>query len=302
MTEDMASNLKVVFIGTGGMGTGVAHNLLKAGYDLTVCNRTKAKAHSLIEAGAVFARTPSDAAADADVIISMVGDNQDSREVWLGPDGVLAGQFRPGAIAIESTTLSYEWVRRLQSTLTAEGLRFIDSPVTGGRTGAEAGTLTLLVGATDEDLAYARPVMRAYSQKIIHFGLPGAATAYKLIVNLMVGVQAVALAESLLLAEKSGLNMAQVIEALTSGAAASPVVKAYAQRMVIGDHTETINFLARWMQKDMTYALELAAALGQAVPTATSAAQVFQTTQDKGWIDQNVTVVIEALRLDKNAK
>ena len=292
----MASTAKITFIGTGGMGIGMAHNLLKAGYDLTVCNRTKAKALPLIEAGAVFSYPPREAVADSDVIISMVGDDQDSEEVWLGPDGVLAGQVKPGAITIESTTLSYEWMRRLENALSAEGLRFIDSPVTGGRSGALAGKLTLLVGATAEALAHARPVMETYSQQIVHFGLPGAATAYKLIVNLMVGVQTVALAEGLLLAEKAELNMAQVIEALSSGAAASPVVKSYAQRMADGEHTEIINFLARWMHKDMTYALDLAAEMEQVVPTASAAAQAYQITQAKGWFDQNVSVVIDALR------
>jgi 3-hydroxyisobutyrate dehydrogenase len=293
---------RIAFIGTGGMGAGMAHNLLKAGYDLTVCNRTRAKAQPLIEAGASFASTPRQATTDSDVIISMVGNDQDSREVWLGPDGVLAGQPKPDAIAIESTTLSYDWVRRLESALTAEGLRFIDSPVTGGRAGAVAGTLTLLVGATDENLVCAHPVMNAYSQKIIHFGLPGAATAYKLIVNLMVGVQAVALAEGLLLAEKSGLNMSQVIESLTSSAVASPIVKAYAQRMVSGDHEEVTNFLARWMHKDMAYALDLAAETGQAIPTSTSATRAFQMAGAMDLFDKNVTAVIEALRFEEEAQ
>lgn len=139
--------------------------------------------------------------------------------------------------------------------------------------------------------------MDVYSQKIIHFGPPGAGTAYKLMVNLMVGVQAVALAEGLLMAEKLGLDMIQVIEGLTSGAAASPVVKAYAQRMVSGDHEEITNFLARWMQKDMTYALRLASETGQAVPTSASATQVFQMVQAKGLLDKNITTVIDALRL-----
>ncbi len=300
--EDTASRPRIAIIGTGGMGAGIAHNLLNAGYDLTVCNRTKAKAQPLIDAGAGFARTPRQAAAGCDVIISIVGNNQDSRDVWLGPDGVLTGQPRSGAIAIESTTLSYDWVRHLESALTAEGMRFIDCPVTGGRDGALRGALTLLVGAADEDLAAARPVMNVYSEKIIHFGLPGTATAYKLMVNLMVGAQAVALAEGLLLAEQSGLNMARVIEALSTSAVASPVVKAYAQRMVSGDHEENIGFLARWMFKDMTYALELAADRGQAVPTSTSASQVFRMAEVKGLLDQNVTAVIEALRSTEEAQ
>lgn len=288
--------MKVAFIGTGGMGQGMAQNLLRAGYELSVCNRTTAKAQPLVDAGANLALTPREAVAGAQFILSMVGDDNASRAVWLGPDGVLSGNPKGGAIAIESTTLSFEWVQQLDRMVTAAGLSFIDSPVTGGRAGAKDGTLTLLVGAKEEDLARARPVMDAYSREIVHFGPPGAGTAYKLVVNLIVGAQAVILAEGLLVAEKFGLDMAQVTQSLTSGAVASPVVKAYAERMVRGDHEQVTNFLARWMYKDMDYGLKLAASTGQPVPTSAVATQVFRRLLGEGFGDQNVTAVIEALR------
>jgi 3-hydroxyisobutyrate dehydrogenase len=287
---------RIAFIGTGGMGQGMARCLLAAGYDLVVCNRTAARAQPLVDAGAELALTPCQAAAGADVFISMVGDDGDSRAVWLGADGVLAGQPNENAIAIESSTLSPGWVRELAEVLKTGGLAYIDSPVTGGRGGAEQGTLTLLVGAEESDLARAWLVMDAYSQRIVHFGPVGAGTAYKLVVNLMVGVQAVALAEGLLLAERSGLDMDQVIGALTSGAVASPVVKAYAQKMAGGDHDEVANFLARWMHKDMTYGVRLAFEVEQPVPTSAVATQVYQTLLARGLADKNVTAVIEALR------
>ena len=288
---------RVAFIGTGSMGQGMARNLLEAGHDVTVCNRTPIKAEPLILAGATRVFSPREAAAGADVIISMVGDDRDSREVWLGADGVLTGQPGPKTVAIESSTLSLQWVLALSEALSAAGLSFIDSPVTGGLSGAQAGTLTLLVGAAADDLLRAQPVMDAYSQRLIHFGPVGTGTAYKLVVNLMVGVQAAALAEGLLLAEKAGLDMDQVTPALTSGAVSSPVVAAYAERMLSGDHREASNFLARWMYKDMAYALQLAGDLGQPAPTSAAATQLFQRTLDEGFADQNVTAVIEALRL-----
>jgi 3-hydroxyisobutyrate dehydrogenase len=286
----------VAFIGTGGMGQGMAFNLLKAGHDLTVCNRTVTKTRPLTDAGATLALTPRQAATNAQVIISMVGDDTASRGVWLGSDGVLAGQPKPGTLAIESTTLSLGWVRELEGVLTAAGMRFIDSPVTGGRQRAEEGTLTLLVGADEADLARARPVMETYSQAIVHLGPPGYGTAYKLVVNLMVGAQTVALAEGLLLAERVGLDMRQVVQGLTTGAVASPIVKAYAEKMVRGDHDPVTNFMARWMYKDMLYALRLAADAGQPMPTSAVAAQAFQMAQARNLIDKNVTAVIEALR------
>jgi 3-hydroxyisobutyrate dehydrogenase len=286
----------VAFIGTGGMGQGMAYNLLKARHDLTVCNRTVSKTAPLVDAGATLALSPKQAVTHADVIIVMVGDDQASQEVWLGPDGVLAGQPKRGALAIESTTLSLDWVRELAAALKDAGLRFLDCPVTGGRQGALAGTLTLLVGASEDDLAAARPVLDAYSQAIVHFGAPGSGTAYKLVVNLMVGVQTAALAEGLLLAQRAGLDMDQVIQGLTSGAVASPIVRAYAGKMVRGEHEPVTNFLARWMEKDMLYALRLAATVGQPVPTSAVAAQVFQLARARGLIDKNGTAVMEALR------
>lgn len=286
---------KIAFLGTGIMGAGMAHNLLQAGYRLTVYNRTAAKAKPLVEAGATGAATPREAVDGADAIIAIVGDDAASRQIWLGEDGVLAGSPRPDALAIESTTLSLAWVEELHQFLAGRGLRFIDSPVTGGRSGAENGTLTLLVGAEESALAAARPVMEAYSQNIIHFGPPGAGTAYKLVVNLMVAVQATALAEGVLLAEKAGLNLTQVAEALASGAVASPLVKAYAGRMARSEHDQ-VNFSARWMHKDAAYALRMATEKGQTMPTSSVAVQIFQMALAKGLSDKNLSAVIEALR------
>ena len=296
MAPEPTTISKIAFIGTGGMGQGMARNLLAAGYDLTVCNRTVAKARPLVDAGASLALTPRQAVEGATVILSMVGDDHDSRSVWLGQNGVLAGNPAPHAIAIESSTLSFDWVRELYEVLTAAGLAFIDSPVTGGRGGAEKGTLTLLVGAHEADLVRARPVMAAYSERILHFGPVGAGTAYKLVVNLMVGVQAVALAEGLLLAEKSGLDMSQVSQALTHGAVASPVIRAYANKMIGGKHDEVTNFLARWMHKDMDYALRLAREMHQSMPASAVATQIYQMLLGRDLADKNVTAVIEVLR------
>lgn len=274
----------------------MAANLLKTGFDLAVYNRSIAKTQPLVEAGAQRAATPREAVADADVIIAIVGDDRSSREVWLGENGVLASHLlKENAIAIESTTLSADWIKELHGHLTAKGLRFIDSPVTGGRMGAENGRLTLLVGAEDDTLAEARPVLEAYSENIIHFGPPGAGTAYKLVVNLMVAVQATALAEGLLLAEKAGLDMAKVVQGLTSGAVASPLVQGYADRMHQGEHDQ-VNFSTRWMHKDAAYALEMATQVGQAIPTSAVAVQIYQMALAKGLADKNLSAVIEALR------
>jgi 3-hydroxyisobutyrate dehydrogenase len=281
------------------MGFGMASTLLRAGYDLAVCNRSPAKAAPLVDAGATLARSPREAVDGADFIISVVGDDDASRAVWLGEDGVLAGRPKTGAIAIECTTLSLAWVSELAESLAAAGMAYIDCPITGGRQGAATGALTLLVGAEDEVLVRARSVLASMSKEIIHFGPPGAGTAYKLTVNTMVGVQAVALAEGLLMAERYGLDMEQVIHGLTSGAVASPVVKAYADKMVRGDHDQVVNFSAHWMHKDLAYALQMAAELDQATPTLKAAERILAAAVEKAREEKNVTYLIEVLRQDR---
>lgn len=286
---------KITFLGTGIMGAGMAHNLLKAGYDVTVWNRTAGKTQPLVEAGATQANIPAKAVTNADIIISIVGDDNSSREVWLGSDGVLAGQLKPNAIAIESTTISLGWANQLHQALTKANLRFLDCPVTGGRGGAEDGTLTLLVGAEENVLEEARPVLDSFSSTIIHFGPPGAGTAYKLIANLMGAVHAVALGEGVLMAEKAGLNMERVVEGLTSGAVAGPLINAFAQRMVDNDH-DTVNFSAQWMHKDAAYGVKMAHEVGQAIPMSAVAAQIYQMALSQGLGEKNVSAVVEALR------
>jgi 3-hydroxyisobutyrate dehydrogenase len=286
---------KIAFLGTGIMGAGMVHNLLQAQFEVTVWNRTSTKVQPLLDAGAMPATTPAQAVTGAEVIISIVGDDSSSREVWLGANGVLAGKPQPNAIAIESTTISLAWVGELHLALAEGGLRFIDCPVTGGRGGAEDGSLTLLVGAEDDALGEARPALEAYSQKIIHFGPPGAGTAYKLIANLMGAVHAVALAEGILLAEKAGLDMERVVEGLTSGAVASPLVNAFAEQMVKSDH-DYVHFSARWMHKDADYGVKMASELGQTIPMSAVAAQIYQMALSEGLGEKNVSVVVEALR------
>ena len=242
-----------------------------------------------------MANTPAYAAAGADYIFSIVGEDDASRQVWLGENGVLAGNPKPGAIAVESTTISLGWANELSQALTAAGLRFIDCPVTGGKGGAENGTLTLLVGADEAVLDEARPVLDAISSKIIHFGPPGAGTGFKLLYNLMGATIMTALAEALLTAEKLELNMDSVVDGLTSGFTASPGVVAFARRMVDGAHDD-VNFSTTWMRKDAVYAVKMAGEIEQAIPLSGVAAQMYQLAVTRGLGDKNLSAIIEAFR------
>ena len=285
---------KVALLGQGIMGSGIAQNLLKAGFPLTIYNRTKAKALPQLEKGALWAETPAAAAAAGEVVISVVGDDAASRAVWLGETGALAG-LRPGAIAVECSTVSLDWVRELQAHVTGRGFRFMDAPLMGSKLVAQAGTLSLAVGAEPATLEEVRPVLAAYATTITHFGAPGAGTTYKLINNMIAGVHLTALGEGLALAERAGLNMQTVLEAITSGAVASPMVKGKAARVIAREHTDT-HFALRWLHKDMTYALRAADQAGVALPTIAVARELCRLAMQAGLGDQDCAAVTEVVR------
>lgn len=277
------------------MGKAMALNLLEAGYELTVYNRTTDKAMPLVKAGAKQAFTPAAAVENADFIISMVSDDDASRTIWLGPTGVLSGNLKPEAIAIESSTLSHRWILELYEKLKSSGLGFIDCPVTGGPDGARKRRLTLLVGAEKETLDKARTLFCAYSNRLIHFGPPGSGTAYKLIVNLMGAVQAVALAEAWLLAERAGLDLGKVRQALSSAAVAGPHVQYLVERMFKGNHDD-VYFKARLRHKDAVYGLNLGMETGQAMPVSAAAEKAFRKAVSMGLGDKNSSIIIDVLR------
>ncbi len=287
----------IAFLGTGVMGREMASRLIGAGHEVCVYNRTAAKTEPLVAAGARSAPTPAEAACGAEFIISMVGDDAASRRIWLGADGVLAGHPGAGAIAVESSTLSRDWILELDRAVTEAGLGFIDCPVTGGPDGAHEGRLILLVGAAPETLDRARDVFSAYSDRIIHFGGVGQGAAYKVMVNLMGAAQAAALAEGMLAAERAGLDMEKVGEALNCGAVASPMVKGLMERMVSGNH-DGVYFSARWRHKDAVYGLRLGDEVGQPMEVCRTAAEAFQKALDLGLGEKNESVIIEALRQD----
>ncbi len=287
------SNIAV--IGTGIMGREMVLKLLEKGHQLTVNNRTKAKTQALLEAGAEFAETPAKAVAEADFIISMVGDDTDSREVWLGTNGVISGNIKSGAIAVECSSLSHSWILELNDVLQSKGMRFADCPVTGGPDGTRAGMLRILAGGDSETLTALQPLFDAFAQEVIHFGPVGAGTSYKLIVNLIGAVQATALAEGFVLAEHAGLDMEKVAYALSKGSVASSHVKYLTERMLQENHDD-VYFSTRWRHKDAAYALELAEKNEVDMPTSVIATELFQQCIEQGLGEKNSSIIIETLR------
>lgn len=286
---------RVALLGTGTMGGAMAGRLLAAGHDLAVYNRSPRKLAPLAAAGARPCASPAEAVLNADVVVSMVADDEASRAVWLGPGGALAAKRAPGAVALESATVSHDWMRELGRRAGEAGLSFLDCPVTGGPDGAAEGRLTLLVGGERTALDAAWPVLRSYAARYFLFGPVGAGTAYKLVVNTVGAAQAVALAEGLLIAERAGLDPAVVAQAMDGGAVASPLVRYLLARMTGGNHDD-IYFAARWRHKDADYGLKLARAVGQPAPVLAAATAAFARTVDAGLGDKNSSVVIDVLR------
>jgi len=264
---------RVAFIGLGRMGHGMAGRYLDAGFALAVWNRSKAKADDLIARGARWATSPADAAIDADAVVTMVADDEASRDVWLNKDGA-AATMKAGALAIECSTVSHAHALAMAHELRARGLIYIDCPVTGLPEAAAAGKLTLLVGADPADLEKAQPYLAPIANTIRHFGPVGSGTVFKLINNLMGAVQIASLAEGLAIAEQSGLDMKLVTEALSTGAVASPQVIRHSKRMATRDFSGA-SFTAALRHKDAAYAVALAETLLPEVPVSRAAVEAY---------------------------
>jgi 3-hydroxyisobutyrate dehydrogenase len=275
------------------MGAGMAANLLKAGFSLSVYNRTAAKARALTDAGARLAATPAEAAKDASVIISMLSDDAASREVWLGIDGALETVKR-GAILIESSTVSPAWITELAEAASLRGIDLLDAPVTGSRTQAEGGQLSFLVGGGDAALEKARPVLKPMSKEIIHLGPLGSGAKMKLINNFLCGVQVASLAEGLTWIERSGLDREKALAVLKSGAPGSPLLGAISARMVSQNYA--VNFLLTLMGKDLLYAQNEAARNNVDLKTAEVARSLFEVAIAQGLGNEDMSSVIEPLR------
>jgi 3-hydroxyisobutyrate dehydrogenase len=264
---------KVGFIGLGRMGHGMAGRYLDAGFDVTVWNRSKAKAEDLIARGARWAASPAEAADGADAVVTMVADDEASRTIWLGEDGA-ASKMKAGSLAIECSTVSHQHALDMARELNGRGFIYIDCPVTGLPQAAAAGKLTLLVGAEPADLDTAKPYLAPIGDVIRHFGAVGTGTVFKLINNLMGAVQIASLAEGVAIAEQAGLDMNLVAEALSSGAVASPQVIRHSKRMIARDFSGA-SFTAALRHKDAAYAVRLAESLLPAVPVSRAAVEAY---------------------------
>jgi 3-hydroxyisobutyrate dehydrogenase len=272
------------------MGGGMAANWLAKGFEVSLWNRTAAKAQALAGKGAKVAASPREAATGADFIFAMVADDDASRSVWLGADGALAGA-KSGAIGVESSTLTPDWIRELARQAQAKGVGFLDAPVGGSRPAAANGELRFFVGGDPQTYEAARPALAAVGTKMDLLGPVGAGATWKLINNQLAAGQIAALAEALAVAKKAGFKDEQISELILGGAPASPIVKLKLPRMLAQDFEPT-DFALNLMLKDARYATALAQSLGLPAGMIEGAAKAFARADAKGLGDKDIAAVI----------
>lgn len=285
---------RITFLGLGAMGARMAARLVGAGHDLRVWNRTAEHARTLGELGATIGASPRAAARDAEIIIAMLRDDAASRAVWLDPeDGALEGA-EPGALAIESSTLSLGWVEHLGYLVRARGLGFIDAPVLGSRPQAEAGQLVYLVGGDTADLAHARPVLDTMGGAVHHVGPLGAGAAMKLAANTLFATQVAVLGEILGALERQGIAVDQAAPLLAQLPVASPVAKV-ALDSIAARRFDPL-FPIELVAKDLAYFTRSAAEDGAAAPVAQAVATAFAEADAAGLGDRHLTAIAERYR------
>lgn len=267
------------FIGLGIMGTGMSRNLLAAGHSLTVYNRTASKCEPLAEAGAAVAASPAELAAECAVVICCVSDTDDVEDVLFGPAGVVGGA-RPGTLVIDCSTISPAATRDVATRLSERDIAFVDAPVSGGSEGAAQGTLSIMAGGSDADLATAAPYLDAMGAKLTHVGPVGAGQTCKLVNQVLVGVGMLAISEAFLLAEAGGLDLARVLQAVESGAAGSWALTNRGPQIL--DRDWRPGFSIDLQQKDLRLVLETAADLGVPALATSQVSALYTALQHAG--------------------
>lgn len=281
--------IKITVLGLGAMGSRMAANLLKAGYVVTVWNRTPGAAAALVAAGARQAPTPREAVAGANFVIAMVRDDEASSETWLAPDvGALAG-MATDAVAIESSTLTPTWVRELGAAASKRGIALLEAPVSGSRPQAEAGKLVYLVGGDEAVLERAKAVLRTMGSSIHFVGPHGSGALVKLATNALLGVQVTTLAELIGLLKKSGADPDRAIEAIAGTPVWSPIANNLSHAMLTGNFAP--QFPVELIEKDFGYMLRVAGS-PEAAPTIAAARGVFQHAIERGSGPDNMTGVV----------
>jgi 3-hydroxyisobutyrate dehydrogenase len=285
--------MRVGFVGLGTMGGAMAANAARAGFEVTAWNRTPRRAAELGDAGVTIAESPAAVAAASDVIITVVSDTPDVEAVLFSENGVSAGA-RPGSLVVDMSTISPSATREFAARLAHNEVAMLDAPVSGGSEGAKKGTLSIFVGGDASDLERARPVLEKLGTTITHVGPLGAGQAVKAVNQVILAGTYLGVAEGIVLALKSGLDVEQVVGALSGGAAQSWVLTNRSGRMLENDYP--LGFKVALHRKDLGIALEMARELGASLPVSTLCESIEAGLIGQGHADDDMSAVARAIR------
>ena len=293
-TYDPAPATQVAFLGLGVMGFPMAGHLALAGHNVTVYNRNPAKAQAWVqEFGGQSAATPRQAVAQADIVFMCVGNDDDLRSVVLGSDGALAG-MKKGALLVDHTTASANVARELHGLAAAQGVAFIDAPVSGGQGGAQNGLLTVMCGGESAAFERAKPVAMAYSRSFALMGPPGAGQLTKMVNQICIAGLVQGLSEGIAFGQRAGLDMAQVLDVIGKGAAQSWQMDNRGKTMV--QDKFDFGFAVDWMRKDLGLVMDEAKRNGARVPVTALVDQFYADVQQMGGSRYDTSSLIKRLR------
>ena len=271
---------KIGWIGTGVMGRWMCQHLMTKGYQATVYNRTKEKAQPLLDAGAAWGDTPKAVAERSDVVFAIVGFPKDVREVFLGTQGALAGS-RSGAMLVDMTTSEPSLAREIYEAAKSKGVAAVDAPVSGGDVGAKNAALSIMVGGAADTVGALKPLFECMGKTIVHQGEPGAGQHTKMVNQILIAANMVAVCEGLLYGYKAGLNLETVFQSVTVGAAGSKALEVLGPRMMARNFEP--GFYVEHFIKDMGIALDEAKRMGIALPGLALANQLYLAVQAQGY-------------------
>lgn len=283
---------QVGFVGLGIMGQGMAHNLLKAGFSVTVWNRTASKMEPLVEAGARAGQNPADVAAESDIIVVCVSDTPDVEAVILGDRGVLEGA-KAGSLVIDCSTISPIVTQNIAQILAERDVTMLDAPISGGSEGAANGTLSIMVGGEAKDFERAMPVFEAMGKTITHVGENGAGQTVKLVNQILVVGHALAMSEALLFAQAGGVDLQKAVKAVEAGAAGSWMLSNRGPQIIERDWRP--GFTIDLQQKDVRLILDAADKLGVPLPGTGLIFQLYRTLQAQGLGSEGNHGLVKAL-------
>jgi 3-hydroxyisobutyrate dehydrogenase len=290
---------RIGWVGTGVMGRWMCQHAIQKGYSATVYNRSRDKAQPLVDLGAAFAASPKAVAERSDVVFAIVGFPRDVREVFLGPDGALAGS-RPGTILVDMTTSDPSLAKEIDQAAKAKGVHALDAPVSGGDVGAKSAALSIMIGGDKDVVDAVGPVFEAMGKTIVHQGPAGAGQHTKMVNQILISSTMVAMCEGLLYAYKAGLDLETVLKSVSVGAAGSKSLDIYGPRLLARNFEP--GFYVEHFIKDMGIALAEAEKMNLCLPGLALAKQLYEAVRAQGYGRKGTQALLLALEHISNVR